>query len=155
MPKRNRKKFTPQEFEKIGASNLSAVIYASMMQSNAFLDLSANAIKLYLYMKLQFYGQVQKPGDKPDQFVFNRSMYVTTYGIFSNGAQFTQYCHELIKHGFIELIECGATTRSNNIYKFSDKWQTWGPGTDFRTVAMQNQDNATKKRHTEKAQNKC
>ena len=145
----SRKKFKPKGFEKIGSSNLSSTLYASMLQSDAFLNLSSNAMKLYVYMKLQYYGQHDKPLGKQDHFFFNRAMYTKIYPIFSNGEQFAKYSHELIKNGFIEEIENGKNTRTKSIYKFSDKWQSWKPGEDFRNVATIKHDEKLKNKRRE------
>ena len=34
----------------------------------------------------------------------------------------TYLCPMLVKNGFIEIVETGKTTRTKNIYKFSDNW---------------------------------
>lgn len=154
MAKYKKKKFKPYTFEKIGNANLSAVLFATMLQSNAYLDLSPNAMKLYTYMKLQLYGQKEKPQGKQDCFVFNKAMYTKTYPLFKNGEQFTKYCHELIKNGFIEEIENGHTTRTKSIYRFSDKWQAWTPGTDYRPIAMQKHDEELKAKRTAQSKRK-
>ena len=52
-----RKKFEPEPFERIGESKVSATIFASMLQSYPWMQLTAQAQRLYLYMKLQQYGQ--------------------------------------------------------------------------------------------------
>lgn len=154
MSRRGKSKFKPYTFEKIGNANLSAVLFASMLQSNAYLDLSSNAKVLYTYMKLQLYGQAEKPQGKQDCFVFNKAMYTKVYPLFKNGEQFTKHCHELIRNGFIEEIENGHTTRTKNIYRFSDKWQAWTPETDYRPIAMQKHDEELKARRSTQAKRK-
>lgn len=116
-------KFTPKNFEKVGASNLSATLYASMLQSPAWYALSPKAQVLYLYMKLQLYGQNPIEGYGADCFVFNQAMYAKVYPIYKSGAQFRRDRDQLIEYGFIEMVECGRFTRTKNIYKFSAKWQ--------------------------------
>lgn len=119
-----RHKFTPSDFEKSGSSNLSATIYASMLNSDNWMKLSNNAKVLYMYMKLQYYGQNPKPiPTRQDTFYFNKSLYMEKYGLYKNGAQFTRDKNQLIQYGFIEEIENGHTTRTKNIYRFSDKWK--------------------------------
>lgn len=116
-------KFTPKNFEKVGASNLSCTIYASMLQSPAWYALSPKAKELYTYMKLQQYGQAPIEGYGADCFVFNQAMYTKVYPIYKSGAQFRRDRDQLIEYGFIEMVECGRFTRTKNIYKFSAKWQ--------------------------------
>lgn len=153
MPRKRQRKFEPKVFEKVGSSNLSATLYASMLQSDAFLDLSPNAMKLYTYMKLQLYGVqlAEKPNQRMEQFVFNKAMYTKVYPLFKNGEQFNKYCHELIAHGFIEEVENGRTTRTKNIYQFSAKWKEWKYGQDYRSVAMKVHDEELAERRKRKS----
>lgn len=134
--------FKPNSWEKDGTANLSSTIYATMLQSPAFLDLSPQAVRLYLYMKLQLFGvkQEDKPNGDNNLFVFNKAMYTKVYPLFSNGEQFNKYCHELIKNGFIEEQENGHTTRTKNIYRFCDGWKNWDSNTDYRPPAMKRKD---------------
>lgn len=120
---RKKAKFTPCAFEKNGASNLSATLYASMLQSPAWYQLSNNAKVLYLYMKLQLYGQRNLDGHDTDCFYFNKSMYTQTYPLYLNGAQFRRDCKQLIRCGFIDEVENGRFSRTKNIYRFSDRWK--------------------------------
>lgn len=124
-----------------------------MLQHQAYIELSPQAKVLYQYMKLQLFGvkQENKPQQKNDYFVFNKAMYTKTYNLFSNGEQFAKYCHELIKNGFIEEVENNKTTRNKNIYKFSDKWNAWKPGDDFRPIYMVRHDEELKNKRQEQA----
>ena len=121
MAKRSR--FSPNNFENVGKSKLSATLYASMLQSPAWYALSPKAQQLYTYMKLQQYGQTPIEGYGSDCFVFNQGMYTKTYPLYKTGAQFRRDRDQLIKYGFIEVVECGRFTRTKNVYKFSAKWQ--------------------------------
>lgn len=127
MPRKS--KFKPSDFEKIGSSNLSATIYASMLQSDAYKDLSNNAKVLYTYMKLQQYGAKKIENMPTDCFYFNKAMYIkgnaNGYELYANGKQFQRDLKQLIDNGFIELVENGWNTRTKNIYKFSGKWQQY------------------------------
>lgn len=116
-------KFNPNNYENVGSSRLSATLYASMLQSPAWYALSAKAQQLYTYMKLQQFGQKPIEGYGADCFVFNRGMYIKTYPLYKNGAQFRRDRDQLVKFGFIEIVECGKTSRTKNIYRFSAKWQ--------------------------------
>ena len=122
MSKR-KKVFRQTGFENVGKSNLSATIYASMMNSYPWMQLTPQAKVLYLYMKLQMYGQKPLENYPADTFVFNFGMYVKTYHLYSNWKQFDRDCKQLVKWGFIKVYENGHTTRTKNIYQFSGEWQ--------------------------------
>ena len=121
---RRKKAFRPTGFENVGKSNLSATIYASMMNSYPWMQLTPQAKVLYLYMKLQMYGQKPLENYPADTFVFNFSMYVKTYHLYSNWKQFDRDCKQLVKWGFIKVYENGHTTRTKNVYQFSGEWQS-------------------------------
>lgn len=120
---RRKKVFQPTGFENVGKSKLSATIYASMMNSYPWMQLTPQAKVLYLYMKLQMYGQKPLEDYPADTFVFNFGMYVKTYHLYSNWKQFDRDCKQLVKWGFIKVYENGHTTRTKNIYQFSGEWQ--------------------------------
>lgn len=94
-----------------------------MIGSPAWEALTNNARVLYVYMKLQLFGN--KKDHLPEgQFYFNRGTYTKTYKLYKNQTQFYQDRDLLIKYGFIDQIESGRTTRTKNIYQYSDRWQT-------------------------------
>jgi len=120
-----KKPYVPKPFESSrGSKDISAPIYASMVQSSAWLKLSNNARVLYMYMKLQKYGAKDIPGWDELCFYFNASMYTEVYKLYTNRTQFRKDRQQLIDNGFIEIMEDGTLTRTKNIYRFSDKWQT-------------------------------
>lgn len=100
-----------------------AAIYASMIGGEAWEALTNNARILYFYMKLQLFGG-NKNGLPEGQFYFNRSTYTKTYDLYTNQTQFYTDKDLLIRYGFIDEIENGRTTRTKNIYSFSDRWQS-------------------------------
>lgn len=118
-----RKKFQPKNYENVGKSNLSAIIYASMLLSYPWMQLTPQAQRLYLYMKLQAYGQKPLEGYPADTFVFNKGMYINTYKLYKTWSQFDRDCKQLIEWGFIRVVENGHTTRTKNVYQFSAEWQ--------------------------------
>ena len=121
---RRKQKYVPKRYESRKQSgDISANIYASMMHSAAWQNLTSNAIRLYLYMKLQLYGQKSIPEQGEECFYFNKAMWKNTYQLYTNQAQFYKDRDLLVKNGFIEIIEHGQNTRTKAIYKFSDKWQ--------------------------------
>lgn len=108
----------------ISGGEPSASIYASMLKSPAWKKLKPRAQILYLYMKMQYYGvkEKDKPERNPLYFVFNEGIWKKTYGLYTNNKSFYQDRDMLVKNGFIEIVETGKTTRTKNIYKFSDNW---------------------------------
>ncbi len=119
-----RKQYIPKPWESVGGNRLSANIYASMIQSKAWMQLSKNARLLYVYMKLQYYGAKNLADHPETDFVFNWALASKTYGLYTNYKQFQNDKNMLITNGFIELIENGKNTRTKSIYRFSDKWQS-------------------------------
>lgn len=127
MSRYRKPKWKPLDFETIGDKKLSATIYAAMIQSDAWTQLSNNARVLYLYMKLQYFGvkQEDKPRGQQDLFYFNKAMATKTYGLYTNMAQFRKDRDMLLEYGFIEEVEKGKNTRTKSIYRFSDKWKEY------------------------------
>ena len=118
-----RKKHIPAAFETIGGNNLSAAIYATMIQSAAWERLTNNARVLYLYMKLQYYGAKPIKEHPQTDFYFNAALATKTYRLYTNLAQFRKDRQQLIDLGFIEIVENRKNMRKKNIYRFSDKWK--------------------------------
>ena len=81
MSKR-RKAYVPKSFESVDGSRLSANMYASMLQSKAWLSLNKGAMVLYTYMKLQYYGQKTIPDREQECFYFNKAMFIKTYQLY-------------------------------------------------------------------------
>ena len=118
-----KKKYVPKSFESSKAGDVSANIYASMMQSEAWSNLTNNARVLYLYMKLQYYGQKTIPDREQECFYFNKALVTKTYQLYTNVNQFYKDKKMLIDNGFIETVENGRNTRTKNVYRFSSKWR--------------------------------
>lgn len=89
----------------------------TQLMSDAWHNLSGCAQNLYLFMRLQYNGSNDL------EFNFNQSLYNKKYKLYTSGSQFKKHYTELIENGFIKLIENGKTTRTNNIFAFSDDWQ--------------------------------
>ena len=83
-----KSKYVPKAFESIGGNNLSAIIYVSMLQSKAWMQLSKNARLLYLYMKAQYYGARNLPERPNTDFVFNWALVSKTYKLYTNYQRF-------------------------------------------------------------------
>lgn len=118
-----KKKYVPKTFESSKSGDVSANIYASMMQSRAWGNLTNNARVLYLYMKLQYYGQKTIPDREQECFYFNKALFLKIYQLYTNANQFYKDKKLLIDNGFIEIVENGKTTRTKSIYRFSSKWR--------------------------------
>lgn len=73
-------------------------------------------------MKMQLFGG-KRDGLPEGQFYFNRGTYTKTYNLYKNPNQFVKDRDLLIYWGFINCVENGKTTRTKNIYQFSDRWQ--------------------------------
>lgn len=98
-----------------------AALYVTMITSGAYRNLSHGARDLYTVMKLQYLSkQNGKAGLQPEQFYFNNAMQ-KKFG-FTNKTQFIKWREELKENGFIDIVECGRTTRTKSIYAFSDRW---------------------------------
>lgn len=120
-----KRKYEPKAYECVSSQPpLSAVIYASMVQSDNWKKLSHGAHVTYLYMKLQLYGARNIEGHPKEHFYFNDAMATKVYGISTNREQCRKYRNELLQYGFIELVEYRAHSFDKNIYTFSSRWQT-------------------------------
>lgn len=126
MSKRG-KPYLKKSFESSGASSdTSANIYCSMINSAAWLDLTASQKVLYVTCKAQYYAEKKKPiQDDNTTFTMNKSKWSEKYQLYTANNQrgFQRDISALISHGFISCVKNGATTRSKSIYRFSDKWQ--------------------------------
>ena len=118
-----KRTYTPRPFECADNNRTSAVIYASMINSKSWRSLSKNARLLYVYMKLQLYGQKSIKDHPESDFIFTWAMGSKTYGLYNNPTQFRKDIEQLTRGGFIEIVEKGKNTRTPNIYRFSDKWR--------------------------------
>ena len=125
-----------------------AAIYSSMLGSDAWGQLSNNARVLYLYMKMQLFGG-KRDGLPEGQFYFNRGTYMKTYNLYKNPNQFVKDRDLLIYWGFIDCIEHGKTTRTKNIYQFSDRWQKVEPEEVQKQIEADQKRKEEKKKQTE------
>lgn len=124
-----KKPYQKKSFESNGKpSDISANIYDSMVRSKAWMDLSAQQRQLYMYCKMQYYGEKQKPNDDTLCFTMNQHKWSDLYGLYdkTNAKGFYRDMAELIDHGFIICTECGSATRTKSIYRYSDMWQKYG-----------------------------
>jgi hypothetical protein len=124
------------------ATDVSANIYISMLQSMAWHKLTGKQKELYLYCKAQYYGEKKSKkehltedenncGENIDiskRFTMNKSKWCEIYGIYSSNGQRHFYADmkALIENGFIKVIQNGKSNRTKNIYEYSDKWRELG-----------------------------
>lgn len=101
-----------------------AGIAYTLFMSDAWRSLSAGAINLYLAMRYEYKG-----GDELT-FNFNRGKWLNNpkfgknnYKLFKSPNDFYKSRDELVRLGFIEVVESGRNTRTKAVYTFSDKWQ--------------------------------
>ena len=121
--------YQKKSFESSGkTSDTSANIYESMVQSAAWMDISPLQRQLYVYCKMQYYGEKRKPNNDPLCFTMNQGKWSDKYGLYekNNAKGFYRDMTALIDHGFIICAECGAATRTKSIYRYSDMWQKYG-----------------------------
>ena len=84
----------------------------SLLMNKNFLQLNPTSKLVYIYMLDYSNGEIET--------TFPQSIYskITCKSSFENAKK------ELTKYGFIEEVANGRFTRTENIYKFSDKWKT-------------------------------
>lgn len=147
-----------------------ARLYADMLQSKAWFDLSWHQQSLYMYMKLQEFRAdkdkksgctlVPKSIDEegniteyypPTYFFFNRSLYADRYHLYNRNDQkgFARDRDALVAHGFIEYISCGQTTQTKSVYMLSAKWWDWKEGEDFTPRETKERKVRNRKRYDE------
>jgi len=141
----NKSKYIRKDFESTGSrSDTSANIYWSMLSSLAWKSLTAQQQLLYLYCKAQLYGQRNRPREHgKDCFYMNQAKWRDEFGLYKKGNEngFYRDMEALISKGFIKCVECGATTRTKSVYRYSSEWQRYGsedfcvPSTDM-TLSM-------------------
>ena len=108
-------------------SRIFAAIFASMINHPRWQKLSAKQQTLYLHMKLQKYGgKNNRPdGAQNDTFYFNWALASQTYHLYNaDKSGFYKDIDALVEAGFIEKKECGRSSRTKNVYQYSDRWHT-------------------------------
>jgi hypothetical protein len=134
--------FLPKTKKKICAKDVSSNIYLSMLMSQAWHDLSLKQKELYLYCKAQYFGEQKKESEHKTnneiqqeinanlsiRFTMNKSKWCEIYHLYSDSGQrhFYKDMKSLVDNGFIKVVESGKTSRTKNIYEFSDKWREKG-----------------------------
>lgn len=144
MPKKPTQQWNAQPFESKGKNfttdsghirhDTFAAIYESQLQSKAYKALTNRQKMLYVYCKAQYFGKRKPSADYPDleQFQSPDCFYlnlasICSYGLYTRNMRKEFYgdMRELEAHGFIKKLSSGRSTKTKNIYKFSDEWKTW------------------------------
>ena len=134
--------FLPKTKNKTSAKDVSANIYLSMLMSQAWHNLTLKQKELYLYCKAQYYGEAKTPQEHKTnneiendinanlqvRFTMNKSKWCEIYHLYSESGQrhFYEDMNALVENGFIKVVESGKTSRTKNIYEFSDRWRLQG-----------------------------
>lgn len=153
MSRKKKNTYQKKNFESTGKSNdTSANIYVSMQLSDAWISLTANQKVLYITCKTQLYAEKQKPNNDPLCFTMNQAKWCGLYHLYekTNAKGFYRDMTALIEKGFITCVECGATTRTKSIYRFSSMWQKYGTeefniSPKDKTLAMQRKEKKERK----------
>ena len=136
----SRKKYRPKAFESTGtSSDVSANIYKSMIESEAWKHLTKNQRLLYVYCKSCYYGQkdaykkslfkdvgMDVPDNLQPYFSLTERNIKDYWNLYSNINSFYADRDALITHGFIRVVVDGHFMRKANVYEFSAKWQKYG-----------------------------
>lgn len=165
---RKKKKYIPDNYASLkGEGDTSANIYMSMMTSLAWKKLTPRAGFLYLHMRALEFGNTRHDKDSFEEvyrdnnkyFTFNESKWLKGKGgfeLYSNKNSFYTDIAILIELGFIDCVECGESTRTKSLYKFSSRWQTYGTAQysvpeKYKTTSMRG---TRKKSRTESIESK-
>lgn len=132
----------PKTKKKSCPKDVSANIYLSMLMSQAWHNLTLKQKELYLYCKAQYFGESKTESEHKTnneiekdvnanlqiRFTMNKSKWCEIYHLYSDGGQrhFYKDIKSLVDNGFIKVVESGKTSRTKNIYEFSDKWREKG-----------------------------
>ncbi len=120
-----KKKRTFESFQ-TGKSNSNFIsLFWDMYDSEAWQQLTAHDIQLYLYMLRKYQRKVTN-GQIWDSNRDNISVPAKEYRKLMHQATFEKCIDHLIELGFIKLIENRYKTRQCNIYGFTDTWQKYG-----------------------------
>lgn len=155
MSTKKRAPYQKKPFESTGiSSDTSANIYMSMLISPAWMDLSAQQQRLYLYCKAQYYGEKGKPEGNPEYFTMNQSKWSDMYGLYkrNNASSFYRDLEALIEHGFIRCVAHGGASWGKSVYAFSASWQKYG--TDGFHIPLTDMTSAMIKKRQPKDQEK-
>lgn len=117
--------------EAVGGDKIFGRVSLSMWSSEAWQDLNDKEKIVYICMTMERYRQRQPAQDYPNMgfddscFYFPWSM-ADKYKLYETSrSYFYRVIHNLEKHGFIETVANGKSTKRKSIYRFSPKWKEW------------------------------
>ena len=129
MAKR-QKPYSPKPWEGTGVYGDTFSTFSSSMQHHAaWKALKPGAKILYLACKDQYYQEKKHPiPDDPTTFTMNQAKWADEYGLYTRGnwRGFNRDMTDLIEHGFVRCLDCGAIAHRKSIYQFSAEWRKWG-----------------------------
>ena len=112
------------------------MIWDSLMQSEAYIDLTPVQKNLYILCACQRFGH-RKPGKDydedafqgADKFYLNWREVNERYGMYSQGnhSRFYKDMKALEDHGFIKKLSSGKNHHTKSIYQYDSAWQFWEP----------------------------
>lgn len=99
-------------------------ISRSMLYSNSFMNLNANALKLYMVLRLKYHKEEEQNTD----FAFSKSLGVKILNLSVNSEKtIRRSLKELVAKGFLEQTLFtkggGKNNKISNRYKFSENWK--------------------------------
>lgn len=106
--------FHPFEGRTRGGGSRHIRITKDMMRSPAWKGLKPIAVKLYVYLKLKYRN------DGVITFTCTYAEILSEVGLSDRSAKAAY--DDLIKRGFIEVVENNRHRMQKNVYRFSDKW---------------------------------
>lgn len=121
-----KRKSNYQNFQSAKGGRM-APLYFDMLESQAWQELTANDIKLYLAMLKKYTAKYTKGmlvSSNKDNISMARSEYIQ----LMNNRTFFKSIDHLIELGFIKVISTGSRygKQKCNIYGFNDMWQRYG-----------------------------
>ena len=105
-----------------GTCEAFIMIDKRLLEARAWLDLPLSAMVVYLYLKKQ------KINSDCNEHI-KLPCYSTEHPISNH--TFVRAIKKLVSHGFVELEEKGGLMKRANIYRLSDKWETWKRDTPY------------------------
>lgn len=113
MARNKKKPFAPWETKNNdGIEKRYFRMVATIMASKPMRRLSSSAFKIYCYMRIECGGQ--------RSFKFPHAKYRD----YMSKPTFFNARDELIRKGFIDVVQNNKNLRQANVYAFSDRWKT-------------------------------
>lgn len=115
----SKKKRKPAWWNGGSADIKHAQVSRVMMQSYAWKSLSAGSQSVYLYLMLQYEGEVVNPSGK-----ITTTVRQAAEGTGRNSKTIVRAFAELERLGFIECVQRGGFPKIPSVYRFSTHWAT-------------------------------